>query len=391
MEEKTDVELVEMARLGDKAAFGELVHRYQTLAVTIARRMVSQDACAQELAQDALLQAYLSLDRLREAARFKSWLCGIVLNLCRSYLRDQKTAFFSLESLMGGLQLDGSTFIDSGRSPEQLAEESELHQAVLEAIKTLSTGDQEITLSFYYDQLSALEIAGLLNISVGAVKVRLHRARLRLKEILLSQYTELVRQELRRNIMVKVKIADVVKTEPKNARGQTLGLYVIILVDEAGRRAMPIWVGPAEGQAIAMQMGDFATPRPLTYKFVAGLLKAIDAKLEEVRIDSLKDSTFYATVKIKCGATVREVDARPSDAMALAMLCDCPILVAEDVMACAAEDFPDSARRVVARPGMDRILEELGNMQASFKASFPIAPEQIKKANQDLIAGLFEK
>jgi RNA polymerase sigma factor (sigma-70 family) len=391
VEEKTDAELVEIARLGDKAAFGELVQRYQTLVVAIARRMVSLDACAQELAQDALLQAYLSLDRLRDAARFKSWLCGIVLNLSWSYLRDQKTVFFSLESLAGGLQLDGSAFVDSGQSPEQLAEESELHQAVLEAIKALSTRDQEITISFYYDQLSALEIAGLLNISVGAVKVRLHRARLRLKEKLLSQYTELVRQELRRNKMVKVKIADVVKTEPKNSQGQTLGLYVIILVDEAGRRAMPVWVGPAEGQAIAMQMGDFATPRPLTYKFVAGLLKAIGAKLEEVRIDSLKDSTFYATVKITCGATVREVDARPSDAMALAMLCDCPVLVPEDVMARAAVDFPDSAGRVAARPGMDRILEELGNMQASFKASFPIASEQIKKANQDLIAGLFEK
>jgi RNA polymerase sigma factor (sigma-70 family) len=391
VEEKTDAELVEIARLGDKAAFGELVRRYQTLAVAMARRMVSQDACAQELAQDALLQAYLSLDRLRDATRFKSWLCGIVLNLCRSYLRDQNTVFFSLETLAGGVQLDGSAFLDRGQSPEQLAEECELHEAVLEAIKALSTRDREITLSFYYDQLSALEIAGLLNISVGAVKVRLHRARRHLKEKLLAQYTELVHQELRRNIMVKVKIADVVKTEPKNAQGQTLGLYVIILVDEAGLRAMPIWVGPAEGQAIAMQMGDFATPRPLTYKFVAGLLKAIDAKLEEVRIDSLKDTTFYATVKIKCGMTIREVDARPSDAMALAMLCDCPIVVAEDVIARASVDFPDSAGRVAARPGMGRILEELGNMQASFKASFPIAPEQIKKANQDLIAGLFEK
>ena len=109
----------------------------------------------------------------------------------------------------------------------------------------------------------------------------------------------------------------------------------------------------------------------MTYKFVAELLKAIDAKLEEVRIDRLKDSTFYATVKITCGATVREVDARPSDAMALAMLCDCPVLVAEEVMARASVDFPDSAGRVAASQGKDRILEELGNMRALIQSEFP--------------------
>ena len=132
--------------------------------------------------------------------------------------------------------MDGSAFLDSGLSPEQLAEESELHEAVLKTVKALSTRDQEITLSFYYDQLSALEIAGLLNISVGAVKVRLHRARRHLKEKLLAQYTEMVSHQLRRNKMVKVKIADVVKTEQKNTQGQTLGLYVIILADEASRQ-----------------------------------------------------------------------------------------------------------------------------------------------------------
>ena len=361
MEEKTDLDLVMRARAGDKEAFGELVRRYQSLANRIARGLVSQDVCAQELVQDAMLEAYLSLAQLRDASRFKGWLCGIVLNLCRSYLRNQKTVYFSLESLAGGLQIENADLAATEASPEQLAEERELHQIVLEVVNSLSTRDREITLSFYYDQLSAQEIAVLLKISVGAVKVRLHRARQHLKEKMLAQYSDLIHDETRRNKMVKVKIADVLKRELKDEQGRLLIQYVVALVDEAGRRALPIWVGPFEGQTIAMEIGKFATPRPLTFYFFSSLLKAIDAKIEEVRVESLKNDTFYAVVKIRCGIVIREVDARPSDAMALALVCDCPILVAEDVLATAANHIPESASVVATQSGIKSILEEIRN------------------------------
>jgi RNA polymerase sigma-70 factor (ECF subfamily) len=92
---KSDSDLVALARAGDKAAFGRLIERYQTMVYHVALKTVRNEYLAQELAQEALLQAYLSLDRLRDAARFKNWPYGAALNVCKSYLRQQKMDFFT--------------------------------------------------------------------------------------------------------------------------------------------------------------------------------------------------------------------------------------------------------------------------------------------------------
>lgn len=104
MEKRADAELVARARAGDRAAFDALVDRYQSMAERVALGVVANAETARELAQEAILQAYLSLRHLREAARFSSWLHGIVLNVCRSYLREQKAELLSWEELTGGLR-----------------------------------------------------------------------------------------------------------------------------------------------------------------------------------------------------------------------------------------------------------------------------------------------
>src|SRR5215831_15839349 len=103
MDRITDAELVAKVRQGDKEAFGQLIERYQQMVGHIAKKMIADEWVARELAQEAILQAYLSLDHLRDASRFKSWLYGITLNMCRSYLHDQKMDLLSLESILGGM------------------------------------------------------------------------------------------------------------------------------------------------------------------------------------------------------------------------------------------------------------------------------------------------
>ncbi|MDP6039125.1 MAG: sigma-70 family RNA polymerase sigma factor, partial [Candidatus Latescibacteria bacterium] len=82
-----DEHLVQQARTGNKTAFGQLVERHHQSALSIATRLVRDTDMARQLVQEALLQAYLSLDRLQKDAAFKSWLYGIVLNICRQHLR----------------------------------------------------------------------------------------------------------------------------------------------------------------------------------------------------------------------------------------------------------------------------------------------------------------
>ncbi|MGH2542180.1 MAG: RNA polymerase sigma factor, partial [Ardenticatenaceae bacterium] len=83
MDEREDAVLVELARRGEKEAFGVLIGRYHGMAERVAMGMVSQIELARDLAQEAMLQAYLSLGSLRDDRRFQSWLYGIVLNVCR--------------------------------------------------------------------------------------------------------------------------------------------------------------------------------------------------------------------------------------------------------------------------------------------------------------------
>jgi RNA polymerase sigma factor (sigma-70 family) len=390
--EPTDAELVALARQGDKEAFGRLVERYQEMAHHVALGMVAHDDVARELAQEAMLQAYLSLNHLRDDGAFRSWLYGIVLNVCRSYLRDQKAAFFSWEALAGGLQFNAIPFSITAPDPQEATEERELDRRVLEVVKTLPPKSRSATLLFYYEQLSLQEIAAVLGVSVAAVKGRLHKARERLRERLWALHTERERSipiERRRKAMVKVMIADVVKREqPGEQPGHPHTHHVIVLLDEAGRRALPIWVGPWEGEALAIGLRGFSTPRPLTFNLMASLLEAADAKIDEVRIEALKGDTFYAVVKFRRGDAVREVDARPSDALALAVRTGSPIFAAEEVLARAGVDIPEVSSMPPGK-GVDGIVKELeAEWQAACSLPRP-TKEEIEKACEELVAFVF--
>ena len=299
---------------------------------------------------------------------------------------------------MGGLQFYPAPFSAAVVTPEKIAEERELYQIVLNAVNTLSAGDRDILLLFYYAQMNLQEIITIMNIPVGAVKVRLHRARQRLKTVLLEQHPEIMPQEKRRKIMVKVTIEDVVKVERKDELKQLYEQYVIVLHDEEGKRLLPIWVGPNEGESIAIGLSDFATPRPLTHNFYTSLLQAINAKVEEVRIVALKKGTFYAVVKMRCGKKTSEVDARPSDGIALAVLNDVPIFVAEEVLETAGINIPETVKGSPNRKGVEKIINEMGERQRQSQAYLnqtlkryqERSQEDIAMANEKFIAAVFQ-
>ncbi|HTY82219.1 MAG TPA: bifunctional nuclease domain-containing protein, partial [Dehalococcoidales bacterium] len=360
---KTDAELVTLARSGDKDAFGQLAERYQMMAQRLATRFIGSGDGAQDLAQEAMLQAYLSLGGLRNPARFKSWLYGIMLNVYRSRLRDRKIAFFSLEAIMEGLTFFPTPFSAPVLTPEKLAEEKEQYQTVLNAVNALSPADRNIIFLFYYAQLSLQEIVSLTNIPMSSVKVRLHRAREKLKTVLQEKYPDIIPPEKRRKPMVKVSIADVIKTELREGQELLISHCVVILHDVAGRRLLPIWVGPPEGEAIAIGLSDLAFPRPLTHRFYSSLLQGIGARLVEARVVALKKDTFYGVAKIKCGKKMTEIDARPSDAIALAVLNDAPIFVAEEVFDAAGANIPKTITGTPNRKGLRKIIDEIGERQ----------------------------
>ena len=107
---------------------------------------------------------------------------------------------------------------------------------------------------------------------------------------------------------------------------------IVVLKDVASEAVMPIWVGIFEANAIAIEIEKVAAPRPMTHDLTRNLIRGLKGQLERVVITELKDDTFFAVLWLRQGDELLTIDARPSDAIALAMRSDCPIYVSEQVM-----------------------------------------------------------
>ena len=107
---------------------------------------------------------------------------------------------------------------------------------------------------------------------------------------------------------------------------------IVVLKDVASDTVMPIWVGLFEANAIAIEIEKLAAPRPMTHDLMKNLVGYLNAQLQRIVITEIKDDTFHAVLWLKQGEDLVTVDARPSDAIALALRADCPIFVSEHVM-----------------------------------------------------------
>ena len=107
---------------------------------------------------------------------------------------------------------------------------------------------------------------------------------------------------------------------------------IVILKDKGGDRVLPIWVGIFEANAIALQIENIATPRPMTHDLLRNIITDLEGHVDRVVVSDLKDNTFYALIHLTVRGERVTIDARPSDAIALALRTRSPILVEETVI-----------------------------------------------------------
>ncbi len=107
---------------------------------------------------------------------------------------------------------------------------------------------------------------------------------------------------------------------------------IVVLKDVDSDAVMPIWLGIFEANAIVAEMDKAVAPRPMTHDLLRNLIQHMNGQLERILITELRDDTFFAQLWIRQDGELMTVDARPSDAIALAMRADCPIFVSEQVM-----------------------------------------------------------
>ncbi len=107
---------------------------------------------------------------------------------------------------------------------------------------------------------------------------------------------------------------------------------VVVLKDWDGRKALPIWIGANEARAIANELEGLKPPRPSTHDLLLACIKAVRGHVVRVLVNDLQEATFYATIDIDTPWGIRHIDARPSDAIAVAVRAKCPVFVAGPVM-----------------------------------------------------------
>jgi RNA polymerase sigma factor (sigma-70 family) len=181
-----DNEIISKVLSGDHQAYAILVNRYQNYVFTLTLRMVKTREDAEEVAQDVFIKAYKYLADFRGASKFTTWLYTIVNNTCISFLRKKKLDIHSLDNEKVFEVADSQ---DSGMRADLVEQKSKLAM-VNEAIGLLRTDDAQIITLFYKGEQSLDEIAQILGLENNAAKVRLHRARTRLKEKMETHFVE---------------------------------------------------------------------------------------------------------------------------------------------------------------------------------------------------------
>lgn len=186
----SDLEVIDQVLKGNQQKYELLVKKYQAFAFTIALRYTKNREDAEELAQNAFVKAYLNLRDYRGDAKFSTWLYTIVSSLCLSFLRKKKLEVHSLDQEYVFERADAQ---ESSFKADQIEQRSRL-QLLNRAMELLHPDDAKLLTLFYKAEQSLDEIARILHIEPNNAKVKLHRARQRLKETMEKHFTQEVQE-----------------------------------------------------------------------------------------------------------------------------------------------------------------------------------------------------
>ncbi len=188
--ELTDTELISRVIRGDQALYAGVIERYQNYVFTLVLRFTDNREDAEEIAQDVFIKAYRSLADFRGDAKFSTWLFTIARTTCISFLRKKKLDTVSLDNERVPVSVKNR----ESNFRADLVEQKSRHAMVNEAIRMLSPDDAQVLTLFYKAEQTLEEIGLVMGLEPNTVKVKLHRARTRLKDKMHRFFHEDVKQ-----------------------------------------------------------------------------------------------------------------------------------------------------------------------------------------------------
>ncbi len=186
----TDTEIISRVLKGEQQIFAQLVERYQNYVFTLVLRLIESREDAEEVSQDIFVKAYRSLSDFRGESKFSTWLYTIVRTSCITFLRKKKLQTTSIDNEKTFVQVENQ----ESSFKANLVEQKSRQAMVNEAIQMLSPDDAQIITLFYKAEQSLEEMGTILGMEPNTVKVKLHRARHRLKEKMEKYFSHEVRE-----------------------------------------------------------------------------------------------------------------------------------------------------------------------------------------------------
>jgi len=180
-----DLKIIESCLLGNTQIFSRLIDNYKNMVYNLAYRMSNSPHEAEDISQEAFLRAYQSLARFNPSYKFSTWLYQITLNIIRDKFKRKEIDYVSLDTPVE--TVDSEFFpqpADFTNNPEQIITQKENIQAIQQAILSLPLKYREVLVLRHLQDLSYIEIANILKLPQGTVKIRLYRAREQLRKIL---------------------------------------------------------------------------------------------------------------------------------------------------------------------------------------------------------------
>lgn len=145
---------------------------------------------------------------------------------------------------------------------------------------------------------------------------------------------------------------------------------VLVLKDMDEVQALPIWIGAMEAMAISLVLNDVKLPRPMTHDLLLNMVRGLGAAIDRVEVVRLENGTYFAEVVLVVGGKEKRVDSRPSDAVALALRAECPILVADEILEEVAGDVSGQQHAVIKTDDADKwkdLLDQLSEDDSKYK------------------------
>ena len=137
---------------------------------------------------------------------------------------------------------------------------------------------------------------------------------------------------------------------------------ILVLKGEDETSVLPIWIGAMEAMAISMALNKVDFPRPMTHDLLLNVIAQLDSKLVRIEVTDIEKGMFFAELVVETEKGVKRIDSRPSDAIALAVRAECPILVADKVVSEASTPYQEDAETVIKTEDADKWMDELDKL-----------------------------